>query len=214
MAEKNTIHVVVIEDTEEIRLSLQTIINAEPGYRCTDTFASGDDALPALPQIQPDVVLIDIHMPGISGIECVKLLTPGMPRTQFVMFTVYQDDDSIYDALRSGAVGYLLKKASPSEIVNAIRDVYQGGSPMSSEIARRVVRGISGSDFKQTTSKLEILTDRENEILQLLAKGFLYKEIANQLSVSHETVKKHIQNIYKKLHVQNRTEAINKAVLR
>lgn len=214
MAEKNTIHVVVIEDTEEIRLSLQTIINAEPGYRCTDTFASGDDALPALPQLQPDVVLIDIHMPGISGIECVKLLTPGMPRTQFVMFTVYQDDDSIYDALRSGAVGYLLKKASPSEIVNAIRDVYQGGSPMSSEIARRVVRGISGSDFKQTTSKLEILTDRENEILQLLAKGFLYKEIANQLSVSHETVKKHIQNIYKKLHVQNRTEAINKAVLR
>lgn len=214
MAENNTIHVVVIEDTEEIRLSLQTIINAEPGYRCTDTFASGDDALPALPQLQPDVVLIDIHMPGISGIECVKLLTPGMPRTQFVMFTVYQDDDSIYDALRSGALGYLLKKASPSEIVNAIRDVYQGGSPMSSEIARRVVRGISGSDLKHTASKLEILTDRENEILQLLAKGFLYKEIANQLSVSHETVKKHIQNIYKKLHVQNRTEAINKAVLR
>ncbi len=214
MEEKKIIHVVLIEDTDEIRLSLQTIINAEPGYSCTDTFASGNDALTVLPQLQPDVVLIDIHMPGISGIECVRLLTPRMPHTQFVMFTVYQDDDSIYEALRSGAVGYLLKKASPSEILNAIQDVYNGGSPMSSEIARRVVRGISGSDFKNTTSRLEVLTDRENEILQLLAKGFLYKEIANQLSVSHETVKKHIQNIYKKLHVQNRTEAINKAVLR
>lgn len=209
--ENRNINVAVVEDTEEIRTSLELLINAEPGFECRYTFSDGSGAVKKLPSIKPDVVLMDIHMPGMSGIECVRQLKPILADTQFLMFTVYQDDDNIYEALRCGAVGYLLKKSPPQKIMEAIRDVTEGGSPMSSEIARRIVTGISEKDTARAVH-VEALTPRENEILKQLSKGFLYKEIADQLSVSKETIKKHIQNIYKKLHVQNRTEAINKVI--
>ena len=152
---------------------------------------------------------MDNGLPGMDGIECMKILKPGMPKAQFMMCTVFDDDDHIFNALKSGASGYILKRTSPAQILEALSDLYEGGSPMSSEIARRVVKSMQES--KKRSKEVELLTTRENEILDYLAKGYLYKEIATELFISKETVKKHIHNIYDKLHVQTRTEALNKA---
>ena len=167
------------------------------------------EALETIPANIPDIVLMDIHLPGISGIECVKKLKPSLAFTQFMMCTVYEDNENVFDSLCAGATGYLLKNSPPSKITEAIIDLYHGGSPMSSVIARKVIQ-----TFKPTTGQnkdIEKLTNREREMLDLLAKGYRYKEIADQLSISFETVRTHIHNIYEKLHVQSRTEALNKA---
>ena len=152
---------------------------------------------------------MDINLPAMNGIECMTLIKDKMPGTQFMMCTVYENDDAIFSALESGATGYLLKRTSPAHILEAIRELHAGGSPMSSEIARRVVEAMHGR--KKTSGLFETLTEREKEILEFLAKGLLYKEIAAELFISKETVKYHIHNIYDKLHVQTRTEALNKA---
>jgi DNA-binding NarL/FixJ family response regulator len=206
------ITVSIVEDTDDIRDALRVLINGSDGFECIHVFADAEEALDKMPEKDIDVVLMDIGLPGMNGIDCMKTLRPVMPDAQFMMCTVYDDDDHIFNALKSGASGYILKRTSPAQILEAIRDLHGGGSPMSSEIARRVVASM------QKSSKLseanESLTERELEILDFLAKGYLYKEIAAELFISKETVKKHIHNIYDKLHVQNRTEALNKAFQR
>lgn len=201
------IHVAIIDDIKEIRDGLQLLIGNDPGFVCADTFASAELAIAALPDLQPDVALMDIHLPGISGIEAVRQLKAVCPRTQFIMSTVYEDDDNIFESLKAGASGYLLKKTAPSIILDAIREVHGGGSPMSSQIARRVI-----GSFQKTTSEdnMTMLTPREKEILQTLAKGLRYKDIAGSLGISIETVRSHVRKTYEKLQVQSRTEALNK----
>ena len=212
MINENKIHVSIVEDTDDIRNALRVLINGSPGFECVHVYADAEEALQDMSSKDIDIVLMDIGLPGMDGIECMKTLKPEMPKAQFMMCTVYDDDDHIFNALKSGASGYILKRTSPAQILEAIRDMHEGGSPMSSEIARRVVESMHES--KKNPEGVELLTTRENEILDFLAQGYLYKEIATELSISKETVKKHIHNIYDKLHVQNRTEALNKALRR
>jgi DNA-binding NarL/FixJ family response regulator len=201
------IQVAIIEDKDEIREAIKTLINSTNGFTCSHAWSNGIDAINELPALRPDVVMVDINMPGMNGIECVKKLKQLMPRTQFMMQTVYEDDDNIFNALRAGASGYILKKTSASKMLEAITELYNGGSPMSAEVARRVV---SALQVNNKPNSEDVLTDREREVLRLLSKGYIYKEIASEIHVEYETVKKHIQNIYAKLHVQNKVEAINK----
>lgn len=203
------IKVSIVEDLDDIREAMRVLINGSDGFECIHVYADAEDALEGMPGKNIDVVLMDINLPGKNGIECMKSLKPSMPETQFMMCTVYDDDDHIFNALQSGAAGYILKRTSPAQILEAILDLKEGGSPMSSEIARRVVNSMQKN--QKTSETIDLLTKRESEILDYLAKGYLYKEIANELFISKETVKKHIHNIYDKLHVQNRTEALNKA---
>ena len=205
----NKIRVAIVEDENDIRDALRVLINGSEGFECTQVFANAEDALQSLPSKEIDVVLMDINLPVKNGIECVRELKEKMPRPQFMMCTVYDDDDNIFAALKSGASGYLLKRTSPAQILEAIQDLHAGGSPMSSEIARRVVDSMRRKN--KLSPEAEILSEREKEILDYLAKGFLYKEIAAELFISKDTVKKHIHNIYDKLRVQTRTEALNKA---
>ena len=204
----NKINVSIVEDIDDIRNALRVLIDGSPGFECVHVYADAEEALQDMSSKSIDIVLMDIGLPGMDGIECMKTLKPEMPKAQFMMCTVYDDDDHIFNALRSGASGYILKRTSPAQILEAIHDLHEGGSPMSSEIARRVVESIHKS--KKPSEEVELLTPRENEILDFLAKGYLYKEIAAELIISKETVKNHIHNIYDKLHVQNRTEALNK----
>jgi DNA-binding NarL/FixJ family response regulator len=202
-----TIEVAIIEDNNDIREALRSLISGTNGFACTHTYSNGFDAISELPEVMPDLVMVDINMPGMTGIECVKKLKTLMPRTQFMMETVYEDDDNIFKALRAGASGYILKKTPAAKIIEALSELHNGGSPMSAEVARRVVASLqvnSKNDYEST------LTEREKEVLKLLARGFIYKEIAAEIKVEYETVKKHIQNIYAKLHVQNKVEALNK----
>jgi len=201
------IHVAIIEDIKEIREGLQLLIGNDPGFVCADTFASAELAIAALPALQPDVALMDIHLPGISGIEAVRQLKVVCPNTQFIMSTVYEDDDSIFESLKAGASGYLLKKTAPSTILDAIREVHSGGSPMSSQIARKVIGSFQKAN---AIDNMTMLTAREKEILEALAKGLRYKDIAGTLGISIETVRSHVRKTYEKLQVQSRTEALNK----
>lgn len=203
-----TIRVAIVEDDRDIRQSFEAIISGAAGYTCISAYDNAEDAVDDIPVQKPDVVIMDIHLPGMTGIDAVRLLKQEMPGLQIAMCTVYDDDEHIFNALRAGASGYLLKRTTPEKLLEALSDLYRGGSPMSSEIARRVV-----ASFQKTTApspEMAILTPREKEILDLLAKGYLYKEIAAELFISIETVKRHIHNIYEKLHVQTRTEALNK----
>ena len=212
MINDNKINVSIVEDTDDIRNALRVLIDGSPGFECVHVYPDAEEALRDMSSKDIDIVLMDIGLPGMDGIECMKTLKPEMPKAQFMMCTVYDDDDHIFNALRSGASGYILKRTSPAQILEAIHDLHQGGSPMSSEIARRVVESMHKSE--KHAEALELLTARENEILDFLARGYLYKEIAAELFISKETVKKHIHSIYDKLHVQNRTEALNKAFRR
>lgn len=202
------IQVAIVEDIHIIRDGLKNILDSTDGFRCTGVFNTGEEAAAALPTLRPHVVLMDINLPGISGIECIRQVKQTIPETFFMMFTVYDDDEKIFDALKSGASGYLLKSTQPANILVAIRELYEGGSPMSALIARKVVGLLQGDQRKEPLNGM--LSEREKEVLTLLSKGFLYKEIAGQLNISIGTVKQHIHKIYDKLHVQNRTEAINK----
>lgn len=201
------ITVAIIEDIQEIREGLELLINESDGFNCVVTFSTGEEALAGLPGICPDVVLMDIHLPGINGIEAVRTLKTKCTSTQFIMSTVYEDDENIFESLKAGASGYLLKKTAPAKILDSISEVYHGGSPMSSQIARKV---IASFQQKNSIDDSELLTHREKETLKLLARGLRYKEIATELGITMETVRSHTRNIYLKLQVQSRTEAINK----
>ena len=206
------ITVAIVEDIEDIRESWRILINGSEGFECVHVYADAEEALDKMPENEIDVVIMDINLPGMDGISCMKALKLVMPNTQFMMCTVYQDDDNIFNALQSGASGYILKRTPPARILEAILDLHEGGSPMSSEIARRVVYSMQNKG--KTAVAVDLLTGREMEILDFLAKGYLYKEIAAELFISNHTVKKHIYNIYGKLHVQTRIEALNKAYQR
>ncbi|MFL5789747.1 MAG: response regulator [Flavisolibacter sp.] len=201
------ITVAIVEDIKEIREGLQLLIDGSSEFRCKDTYGNAELAMSSIPGTKPDVVLVDINLPGINGIECVRQLKLQCPGILFIMSTVYEDDDNIFESLKAGATGYLLKKTEPVKILEAIKEVYNGGSPMSTQIARKV---ISSFQHKKGIDESEILTPKEKLILKELSRGLRYKEIASDLKVSIETVRSHARNIYEKLHVQSRTEALNK----
>jgi len=203
------ITVAIVEDIREIKEGLEILIDSDEGFTCIKTFSSGEEAVKGLPGLCPDVVLMDINLPGINGIDAVRRLKGQCPDTQFIMSTVYEDDENIFESLKAGASGYLLKKTAPSKILESITEVFHGGSPMNSQIARKV---IASFQQKKTIDETEILTNREKEILKLLSKGLRYKEIAADLHISMDTVRSHTRNIYEKLQVQSRTEAINKVL--
>ncbi len=198
----------IVEDNHDIRQAMELLINGSEGYACIGAFNNAENALEKIPQLLPNVVLMDFNLPGMNGIECIIRLKAEFPDMQFMMLTVYEDDDKIFMALEAGASGYILKKTSPGELLDAIRDLHDGGSPMSSQIARRVVAYFQKQ--AKPNPALEALTSREKEILDQLSKGFLYKEIAGNLFISIETVRRHVHNIYEKLHVRSRTDAVNK----
>jgi DNA-binding NarL/FixJ family response regulator len=205
---KMQISVSIVEDSRGTRESLSELLKRSPGLRCVGAYPNGETALRDLPGHSPDVVLMDINLPGMSGIECVARLKEKSPKTQVLMLTTYEEGDLIFESLRAGANGYLLKNMPPSELVNAVEQVHAGGSPMSMHIARKVVSHFQ--QIKKPSSEMENITKRELEILALLAKGFLYKEIADQLGISLSTVRAHLHTVYEKLHVQSRTEAVVK----
>ncbi len=197
----------IVEDDTGIRTTLQRLLRNVPSFEMLGAFDSAEDALLHLPKLKPQVVLMDINLPNRSGIECTARLRATLPEIQVLMLTVYEDTDTIFKALRAGASGYLLKRSDPEEIIEAINDVRIGGSPMTSEIARKVV-----ASFREPTPNpdLSCLQRREEEILELLSKGYLVKEIAETLHLSVNTVKTHLRRIYEKLHVRSRTEAVVK----
>jgi len=201
------ISIAIIEDDKITRETLKSIIQSTEGFECAGTFADAESGLEFLARNPADIVLMDIHLPVMNGIECVRQLKSVHPDMQFIMCTIFQDDDSVFNALKAGAIGYLLKNDDPGKIIDAIRELHAGGSPMTPQIARRVLES-----FKRpvVNEDIHLLTNRESEMLGLLAKGLRYKEIADKLCISTATVRTHIYNIYQKLHVQSRTDAINK----
>ncbi|MGA2852510.1 MAG: response regulator transcription factor [Verrucomicrobiota bacterium] len=200
------ISVSIVEDDPPVRASLARLIDSSSGCRCVSRHGSAEKALQEIPGIKPDVVLMDINLPGINGVECVRRLKPLLPATQIIMLTVYQNTENIFDALTAGATGYLLKQTTPDELLAAIQEVHAGGSPMSSHIARKIV--LSFQQAPPLSAEAQSLTPREVEVLNLLAKGFLYKEIAEKTKTTYATVHTHIRHIYEKLHVRSRTEAV------
>jgi len=201
------ISVCIVEDNKDIRQALEQIIMMTDGYRFAGSFTSGELAIVGIPKIRPNVVLMDINLGGMSGIECVRQLKPRIPEILYMICTVYEEDEKIFEALEAGASGYILKKTAPGKLLEAIKELYEGGAPMSSQIARKVVAAFQS---KSLSSPLDVLSRREKEILELIAKGMLYKEISQQLNIAQETVRKHVYHIYEKLHVSNRIEAVNK----
>jgi DNA-binding NarL/FixJ family response regulator len=202
------IQVAIVEDVEEIRKGLSMIINAADGVECKHTFSTGDNATQILSLEPVDVVLMDINLPGkINGIECVQRLKSIHPQMQFMMCTSFEDSELIFKALKAGATGYILKSIQPSRLIEAINEIYAGGSPMSAQIARKVISSFHKPAAPEPT---HLLSKRELELLELLSKGYRYKDIAEKLFLSIETIRTHIRNIYRKLQVQSRTEALNK----
>ena len=206
--ENVSITIAIVEDLDEVRDGLKNFISLSTDFLVIGTFKTGEEAFVNLPEITPDIVIMDINLPGMNGIECIRQVKDKSPHTQFMMFTVYENDEKVFEALKAGASGYLLKNTGLLQIAESVKELYEGGSPMSANIARKLVNLFR--DKKEKTP-VDVLSNRENEILQLLAKGLLYKEIADQLQITTGTVRQHIHKIYEKLHVQNRTEAINKA---
>jgi DNA-binding NarL/FixJ family response regulator len=205
-----SIRVGIVEDDRSVRENLALLINRAPGFSCVATCASAEEALKRLSDTVPDVVLMDIHLPGQSGIECVARLRRLLPRTQAIMLTVEEDSEQVFESLKAGATGYLVKHVAPEEILEAVAEVHRGGAPMSSHIARRVVTAFQQ---RAPAEAAEIqLTPREAEILRLLAKGGRSKEIANALAIGVGTVNTHVRHIYEKLHVRSRAEAVARFV--
>jgi DNA-binding NarL/FixJ family response regulator len=200
--------IAIVEDNRVIRESLTEFVQSDAECRCVCTCDTAEEALKLIPKHKPDIVLMDIQLPNQSGIECTAQLKALMPEVQIIMVTVYEDTERIFKALRAGACGYLLKRCTPDELLGAIREVRQGGAPMSREIARKVI----GSFQEPVTMAAEVeeLSPREREILELLAAGFPNKEIASRLGVSDNTVRWHLRHVYEKLHVRSRTEAVLK----
>jgi DNA-binding NarL/FixJ family response regulator len=204
------IKVVIVEDLAEVAEGLTAFIQQDETLQLLATYRTAEAAVLELPILKPDIVIMDINLPGMSGIECVRKVKLVEPSIQFMMFTVYENNDQVFEALKAGASGYLLKKTPPLQIIESIKELQQGGSPMSASIARKLVTLFVDQHTVKATPEAAILTPREKEVLNLIAKGLLYKEIAEQLGISFHTVRQHIGKIYEKLHVQNKTEAINK----
>jgi DNA-binding NarL/FixJ family response regulator len=203
-----SIKISIVEDQPEMRESLVAWLGDAPGLRCVGAHATGEEALKKIPQENPDVVLMDINLTGMNGIQCVSRLKESLPKTQVLMLTTYDEGDMIFDSLRAGANGYLLKNMPQAELVEAVQQVHNGGAPMSLQIARKVINHFHSSNLPNP--ELQQLTARELEILKLLAKGYTYKEIADQLSISMSTVRSHVCAVYDKLHVHSRSQAAKK----
>lgn len=199
------IRVAIVEDNAGLRRSLKLVLEETPGFRCVGAFETGEEALRQLPHRPPEVVLMDINLPNMSGIECTRQLRELLPDVRVIIITVYRDNEKIFKALRAGARGYILKRATPEIILEAITDVHQGGAPMSGEVARKVVEAFQQPDTHQ--DEASNLSLREREVLELLAEGLPDKEIAAKLNISMPTVRYHLKHIYDKLHVRSRTEA-------
>lgn len=203
-----TLRVSIVEDISEIREGLKYILNQDTSLTCLSAYASTADALAGIIANPPDMVIMDINLPDGSGLTCMQKIKEKLPQIQFMIFTIYEDSDQIFQALRLGANGYLLKNSSPGKIIEALHELHQGGSPMSALIAKKVIG--SFQTLPAVSTQENSISAREHEVLVLLSKGLFYKEIAHQLGISIGTVRQHIHHIYKKLQVQNRTEAINK----
>lgn len=199
--------VCIIEDILDIQEGLADIIHGDARLTLLKSYANAEDAIAGLPELKPDVVVADINLPRKSGIECVAEIKSRHPEIQFIMFTIYEDNDQVFEALKAGASGYILKNTEPDKIIQAIMELHGGGSPMSPKIARKVLQSFSNAGPNPVHG---LISKREREVLELLSKGFLYKEIAEKLSISLSTVKRHLNHIYDKLQVQNKTEAVNK----
>ena len=202
----------IVEDNDKLRGTLARVLNRAEGFRCLSDYGNAEDALKDLPNVKPEVVLMDINLPGMNGVECVRQLKQLLPAVQVMMLTVYEDTDNIFNALAAGATGYMLKRTPQRELLEAIREVHRGGSPMTTHIARKVVLS-----FQQTAASAPPtgnLSAREQEVLDLLSKGLMYKEIADKLQISYETVHTYIRRIYEKLQVRTRTEAVAKFLRR
>ena len=206
------ITVSIVEDNHQLRGTLARVISRADGFQCLSHYANAEDALKALPDVRPNVVLMDINLPGMNGVECVRQLKHIQPNTQIVMLTAYEDTENIFNSLAAGASGYLLKRTSSAELLAALREVSQGGSPMTAHIARKVVQSFQKTG--PSPQATENLSQREQEVLDCLAQGFLYKEIAEKLGISYETVHTYVRRIYEKLQVRTRTEAVAKFLRR
>ena len=202
------IRVSIVEDNDALRKSFVALLGKTPGLSCLGAYGTGEDAVKGIPGNPPDVALVDIQLPGMDGIECVARLKRALPGMQVLMLTRYERSELIFNSIRAGASGYLLKNAPPAELVQAIEQVHAGGAPMTMPIARKVIEHFRKAD--RPSSDVEKLTPREHEVLVLLAKGYLYKEISDQLGVSINTLRNHLRAIYEKLHVHSRTEATMK----
>jgi DNA-binding NarL/FixJ family response regulator len=200
--------VAIVEDNPVVRKTFAQWIEAAPGFRCVFACATAEEALAELPRLKPDVVLMDIHLPGESGIACTAQLKERLPGVQVIIVTVYRNQELIFQALQAGACGYLLKRSSPEELLKAISEVLAGGAPMTSEIARMLVEAFQKKPANLVAS--DGLTPRESEILVLLSEGLSNKEIADRVSISYDTVRAHLRHIYEKLHVRGRTEAVRR----
>ena len=205
-------NVSIVEDNEQLRNTLARVLNRAEGFRCVSHYGSAEAALEGLPKDKPEVVLMDINLPGLNGVECVRKLKQVAPLIQIVMLTVYEDTDNIFNARAAGASGYLLKRTTTPELLESIREVLRGGSPMTAHIARKVV--LSFQKSAASVEATEDLSPREREVLDCLSQGFLYKEIAEKLGISYETVHTYIRRIYEKLQVRTRTEAVAKFLRR
>ncbi len=207
------IKVSIVEDKTDLRFALEQIINMSNDCEHVSSYISGEDAIVGLIKDMPDVVLMDINLGGISGIECVREVKKIEPSIKHMMCTIYEEDEKIFEALRAGASGYILKKTPPIKLLEAIKELYNGGAPMSSQIAVKIVLAFQNDQQTKlqpaSNISVNLLSNREKEIIEQLSKGFLYKEIASHLFISQETVRKHVYNIYEKLHVNNRIEAVN-----
>lgn len=201
------IKVCIVEDIVDIQEGMRDLFAQDVRFELIACFSNAEDAIDALPDLQPDVVITDINLPKKSGIDCVFEIKPNFPLIQFIMFTIFEDNDQVFEALKAGASGYILKNTPPEKIKENVIELYEGGSPMSPQIARKVLQTFNQP---KTINVHDLVTKREFEVLELLSKGFLYKEIADQLTISMSTVKRHLNHIYEKLQVQNRTEAVNK----
>jgi DNA-binding NarL/FixJ family response regulator len=202
------IRVAIVEDDEEIRANLTHRIGANSSFQLLHSYGDAETAMGDLPKQKPDVVLMDINLPGMDGVECVRQLKPQLPEVQFIMLTVYEDNNRLFKSLMAGASGYLLKRTSPTKLAAAIREAYNGGSPMTPQIARRVV--LHFQQLPEPASELKKLSPRETEVLNQLAQGYRYKEIVDNLGISNGTLHSYIRSIYEKLHVHSRTEAVVK----
>src|SRR4051812_24265172 len=201
------IKVAIVDDDEGIRASIQALIRKAPALKLAGDYPDAESALKEIPKNPPEVVLMDINLPGTKGVECVRQLKMAVSRGQFLMLTVYEDSDSLFNSLKAGASGYLLKRTAPDRLVEAIQDVHAGGSPMTPQLARRVVQYFSRPESDPGLSKL---TPGEREFLEQLARGYAYKEIADRMNISIDTVRSYVRTVYEKLHVHSRTEAVVK----
>ena len=206
----NKISVSIVEDNDQLRATLARMIGRAGEFALASQHASAEEALKSLPTEKPDVVLMDINLPGMNGVECVRQLKQFAPSLQVVMLTVYEDTENIFNALAAGATGYLLKRTPRAELLDAIREVVRGGSPMTTHIARKVVQSFN----RAPSAPAAKLSEREQQVLDCLSEGFLYKEIAEKLGISYETVHTYIRRIYEKLQVRTRTEAVAKFLRR